>query len=107
MLSVWEGLWHSMPQGGKTGTIVSNLLERYNEHCLAERRQPREANESPAALLPVSFAQAKDWLLKQQKHKSLALQMGAVNEDAREVVTELNRCLADHPPSGKNRYLSS
>ena len=107
MLSVWEGLWHSMPQGGKTGTIVSNLLERYNEHCLAERRQPREANESPAALLPVSFAQAKDWLLKQQKHQSLALQMGAVNEDAREVVTELNRCLADHPPSGKNRYLSS
>ena len=53
----------------------------------------------PPALLPVSFAQAKDWLLRQQQAQSEALQTGAVNEDAQEVVADLNRSLAEQPAS--------
>ena len=55
-----------MPQSGKISTKVNSLLQRYKERCRTERKRPRHSSESPAALLPVSFAQAKDWLLKQQ-----------------------------------------
>lgn len=99
MLSVWEELWHLMPQSGKVSVTVNSLLQHYKEYCTDERKRPRDASESPAALLPVSFAQAKDWLLKQQKAQSQALETGAVNEEAREVVADLNRCLAEQPPS--------
>ena len=47
----------------------------------------------------MSFAQAKDWLLRQQKSQCEALQSGAVNEEACEVVVELNRSLAEQPAS--------
>lgn len=99
MLAVWEELWHAMPQSSWVGATVHNLLQRYKEHCSAERKWPRHSSESPPALLPVSFAQAKDWLLRQQKSQCGALQTGAVNEEAREVVVELNRSLAEQPAS--------
>ncbi len=59
----------------------------------------RHSAESPPALLPVSFAQAKDWLLRQHKAQSEALQTGAVNEHEREVIADLNRSLAEQPAS--------
>ena len=99
MLAIWEELWHSMPQSGKVGVTVNSLLQRYKERCRAQRKRPRHPSASPPALLPVSFALAKDWLLKQQKAQSEALQTGAVNEDAREVVAYLNRSLAEQPAS--------
>ena len=86
-----------MPQSGKVGVTVNTLLQRYKECCRAERKRPRHSVECPPALLPVSFAQAKDWL--QQKNHSEALQTGAVNEDAREVIADLNRSLAEQPAS--------
>lgn len=88
-----------MPQSGGVSNTVNNLLQRYKERCRAERKRPRPSSEGPPALLPVSFAQAKDWLLKQQKAYSEALQTGAVNEDVREVVADLNRSLAEQPTS--------
>ena len=99
MLTIWEELWHSMPRSGKVSVTVNTLLQNYKERCRTERKRPRDSSESPAALLPVSFAQAKDWLLKQQKALSEPLQTGAVNEEAREVVADLNRSLAEQPPS--------
>ncbi len=99
MLAIWEELWHSMPQSGKIGVLVNSLLKKYKEHCGTLRKQPRHLPESPPALLPVSFAQAKDWLLKQQKAQSEPLQAGVVNEEAREVVADLNRSLAEQPVS--------
>jgi len=99
MLAVWEELWHSMPQSGRVSVTVNALLQHYKEPCRAERKRQRDSSESPPALLPVSFALAKDWLLKQQKAQSEALQTGAVNEDAREVVADLNRALAEQPTS--------
>lgn len=99
MLAIWEELWHSMPRSGRVSVLVSNLLQSYKERCRAERKRPRDSTESPAALLPVSYAQAKDWLLKQQKAQSEPLQTGAVNEEAREVVADLNRSLAEQPAS--------
>ena len=99
MLAVWEELWESMPQSGKVGVTVQGLLQRYKERCRQERKRPRQSSESPPALLPVSFALAKDWLLKQQKASSEALQLGAVNEEAREVVADLSRSLAEQPTS--------
>ena len=83
MLAIWEELW---PQSGRVSITVNSLLQRYKECCTAERKRPRHSSESPAALLPVSFAQAKNWLLRQQKAQSEALQTCAVNEDAREVL---------------------
>ena len=50
-------------------------------------------------LLPVSFDLAKDWLQKQQKAQSQAVQMGAVNEDARQVISDLSTSLAELPAS--------
>ena len=99
MLAIWEELWHSMPRSGRVSVLVNSLLNSYKERCRAERKQPRDSTESPAALLPVSYAQAKDWLLKQQKALSQPLQTGAVNEEAREVVADLNRSLAEQPAS--------
>ena len=99
MLAIWEKLWHSMPQSGRVSVTVNSLLQCYKEHCRAERKRLRHSAESPPALLSVSFAQAKDWLLRQQQAQSEALQTGAVNEDAREVVADLNRSLAEQPAS--------
>jgi len=80
---------------------VNSLLQQYKERCRAERKRPRHSSEGPPALLPVSFAQAKDWLLRQQRKQSEDLQTGAVNEAAREVVAELNRTcrLVEQPAS--------
>ena len=99
MLAIWEELWHSMSQSGRVSITVNSLLQRYKERCRAERKRLRHSADSPPALLPVSFAQAKDWLLRQQKAQSEALQTGTVNEDAREVVADLNRSLAEQPAS--------
>ena len=97
MLAVWEELWNEMPQSGKVGVTVHTLLQHYKEHCRAERKRLSSALETPPALLPVSFAQANDWLLRQQKRHSEALHVGAVNEEAREVVSELSCSLAEQP----------
>ena len=87
MEAIWEELWDAMPQSGKTGVTVKTLLAQYKERCRAAREHPRE--ESPPALLPVSFSQAKDWLLRQQRAQSEPLESGSVNEEAREVVADL------------------
>ena len=76
MLSVWEDLWHAMPQTGKISVTVHKLLQQYREYCSVERVRSRHSLESPAALLPVSFAQAKDWLLKKQKAQNQAIETG-------------------------------
>ena len=47
----------------------------------------------------MSFALAKDWLLRQQRTQSQALEVGAVNEEAREVISELNLSLSEQPTS--------
>jgi len=99
MLAIWEELWHAMPQSGKVGVTVNSLLQQYKERCRAERKRPRHSSEGPPALLPVSFAQAKDWLLRQQRKQSEALETGAINEAAREVVAELNISLDEQPAS--------
>ena len=99
MLAVWEELWHTMPQSGRVGVTVTTLLQRYKERCRAERKRMQDTAETPPALLPVSFARAKNWLLRQQQAQSQALQIGAVNEEAREVVAELSLCLAEQPAS--------
>ena len=99
MLAVWEELWHSMPQSGRVSTTVYALLKEYKKHCLEERRRLQDSDGTPPALLPVSFSQAKDWLLQQQKAQSQALQVGAVNEEARGVVAELQQSLAEQPTS--------
>ena len=98
-VAIWEELWHSMPQSGQVSVIIKNLLKTYKERCTAERKRPRHLSESPAPLLPVSFSLAKDWLLKQQKAQSEALQTGAVNEDAQEVIADLSSSLAEQPAS--------
>jgi len=99
MLAVWEELWHAMPQSGRVSITAKTLLQQYKERCTAERKQPRHTSESPAPLLPVSFALAKDWLLKQQKAQSEALQTGAVNEEAQQVIADLSSSLAEQPVS--------
>ena len=40
-----------------------------------------------ATLLPVSSAQAKDWLIREQKAQSAALETSAVNEEAQDVTS--------------------
>ena len=88
-----------MPQSGRVSVTVKTLLQQYKERCTAERKRPHHSSESPAPLLPVSFALAKDWLLKQQKAQSEALQSGAVNEDAQRVIADLSSSLAEQPAS--------
>ena len=99
MLAIWEQLWQSMPQSGKISVTVNYLLEKYKEHCRAERKRRHESGEAPPALLPVSFGQAKDWLIKQQRAHSQAVEIGAVNEEARAVVNELDQSLAEQTAS--------
>ncbi len=55
---------------------------------MVERNRPRDSHEGPSAQFPVSFAQAKDWMIRQKKAQSTALESGAVNEDAREVIAD-------------------
>lgn len=98
MESVWVELWNSMPQSGKVGVTVKQL-QHYKERCQIERKSQLDMDESPLALLPVSFAQAKDWLLKQQRAHSVAIEVGTVNEAARQVVSELRQALSDQPTS--------
>ena len=88
-----------MPQSSKVSATVNTLLQEYKKHCRDERKRLQDSAETPPALLAVSFAQAKDWLLRQQKAQSQALQVGAVNEEAREVVTELHESLVEQPAS--------
>ena len=45
----------------------------------------------------MSFAQAKDWLLQQQRAQSEALERGAVNEEAREIGVDLSNTLSEQP----------
>ena len=90
MLAVWEEILNSMPQSGKVSATVTSMIQKYKERCQQERKTPRLPTQAPPALLPVSFAQAKDWLLKQQKVLSEPLSYGAVNEEAREVMMDLN-----------------
>lgn len=99
MLAIWEDLWHSMHQSGKVGVAVHDLLRHYRERCTAERNLPGPSSASPPPLLPVSFAQAKDWLLRKQKAQSAALEFGAVSETARAVVDDLSCSLAEQPPA--------
>ena len=47
----------------------------------------------------VHVASAKDWLLKQQKAQSEALQTGDVNEEAQQVIADLSSSLAEQPVS--------
>lgn len=98
MERVWQELYDSMPQSGKVGMTVKQLLQQYKERCRVERMR-QETNESPLALLPVSFGHAKDWLMKQQSAHSIAIEAGTVNEEAREVVSELREALSYQPPS--------
>ena len=98
MKSIWDELWMSLPQSGGVGANVKQLIQKYKKRCQDER-QSQEKDQCPLALLPVSFAQAKDWLLKKQKIYSEAIVAGTVNEAAREVVTDLNRFLTEQPTS--------
>lgn len=97
MLAIWEDLWHSMPQSGKVSASVHELLRLYKQKCSRELNRPGTSSEIPPPLLPVSFAQAKDWLLRKQKSLSATLESGAVNESAREVVADLDQSLAEQP----------
>ena len=99
MLEIWEELWHGMPQSGSIGVTVRDLLRKYKERCQAAMKTPHDASQSPPALLPVSYALAKDWLLRQQRTQSKPLESGSVNEEAREVIADLNRSLDDQTPS--------
>lgn len=81
-----------MPQ---VSVAVHELLKQYKKRCRTERKRPRCSSESPPALLPVSFAQAKDWLFKQQRAQAQAIESGAVNEEAREVAADLSRSLSE------------
>ena len=98
MKVIWEELWESMPQSGKVSITVNKLLQQYKERCRTERKRKLD-DESPLALLPVSFAQAKDWLMKQQRAQSEAVEAGAVNEEAREIISDLSHLLEERPPS--------
>ena len=99
MLEIWEELWHGMPQSGSIGVTVRGLLSKYKERCQAAMKTPRDTSQSPPALLPVLYALAKDWLLRQQRTQSEPLESGSVNEEAREVIADLNRSLDDQTPS--------
>lgn len=80
-----------------SSVAANSLLQQYKECSRAERKWLRHPPESPPALLPVSFAQAKDWLLWQQKAQYEALEARAVNKETQRVVENLNRSLAEQP----------
>ena len=84
-----------MPQSGKVNLLVKDILIKYKEHCREERKRERDSNRAPPPLLSMSFAQAKDWLIKQQRANAEALTIGIVNEESREITTELNISLSD------------
>ncbi len=87
-------------ESGKAGEKVKVLLQKYKERCWAERKRQRESPMShPPALLPVSFAHAKDWLLRQQRAQSEPLESGVVSKEAREVVVDLNQALNEQSTS--------
>lgn len=91
MVTIWDELWESVPQSGSVNVVtIKQLLWQYKERCQAERKKQQDGDECPLALLPVSFALAKDWLWKKQRIHLQAIVAGAVNKSAREVVTELN-----------------
>ena len=98
MKAIWEQLFDTMPQSGKISAVVHKLLQKYKKKCREQREKLRDTQES-TLLFPVSFAYAKTWLLKQQKLSTQAIEMGTVNEEAREVVAELHQSLLDQPPS--------
>ncbi len=85
MKAIRVELWESMPKSGKVSVTVKDLIQRYKEICRVDRKKQKNSSESPLALLPVSFAQAKDWILRQQHAHSKAVEVGAVNEEARKV----------------------
>ena len=95
MLVIWEELWNAMPQSGKVNLLVNDILIKYKERCREERKRERDSNRAPPPLLSLSFAQAKDWLIKQQRANAEALTIGIVNEESREITTELNISLSD------------
>ena len=86
-----------MPQTGQVSLTITNLLQKYKEWCAAERKK-RSHMQSRTPLLPVSFGQAKDWMLRQQRAQSIAIQEGIVNDSAREAVSELRQPLTQQPP---------
>ena len=88
MEAVW--LWFSMPQRGSPSTLLKTLLEQYCEHS-REMRKQRRPGETPPALLPVSFAQAKEWLLR-QRGESSAIAAGARNKVTRNLTEEVTEC---------------
>ena len=97
MTGIWNELWQSMPQTGRPGVVVKQLMTQYKQRCEDERKKhEQDGDRCPLDLFPVSFAHAKDWLLKKQRAQSEALMAGAVNETAREVITELSQSL-DEP----------
>ena len=97
MTAIWNELWQSMPQTSKPGVVVKQLMIQYKKCCDDERKKhEQDGDRCPLDLFPVSFAYAKDWLLKKQRAQSEALMAGAVNETAREVITELSQSL-DEP----------
>ena len=98
MEAVWLKLWSSMPQRGSPSTLVKTLLDQYREHSRIMRKK-RGPGESPPALLPVSFAHAKEWLLRQQREESSAIEAGVVNTIARNLTEELTACLQQQPES--------
>lgn len=100
MIDVWEELREEMPQSGRISTSIHQLLQKYKDRCNVERKRQRQSDQSHIALLPVSFALAKDWIISKKREHSEALQqMGTVNEEARRVVSELTCCLLDQSTS--------
>ncbi len=95
MLAIREELWCAMPETSNTSPKVHDLLKLYKERCKEGLDRPRTSSEPPPAFLPVSFAQAKDRILKQQISRSQAIESGAVNEEARLVATELSFSLSE------------
>ena len=83
-----------MPQTGRPGVVVKQLLTQYKKRCEDERKKhEQDGDRCPLDLFPVSFAHAKDWLLKKHRAQSEAFMAGAVNKTAREVITELSQSL--------------
>ena len=92
-----RAIWEELCQVG----LVSQSTACYNntESGVEPKGRAQEMSQGPPVLLPVSFSLAKDWLPKQQKAQSEALETGAVNEEAREVVANPNCSLAEQPAS--------
>lgn len=59
MVTIWDEFWE-WPQSGSVNVTVKQLLQQYKEWCQAEWKKQQNGDECPLALLPVSFALAKD-----------------------------------------------